>query len=542
MAEAIRGPAWERVPVALRGLHARELTLPTLLARQADRYGDRQLLRAGGIRRSYAEMPEAVSRTAGSLAAAGIGAGDRVAIMASNRVETLDLLLACGWLAAVPVMINTGARGVPLAHVLSTSQAKLLVIEAELLPALEMVALGALALERIWTLDSATAGTNNGRIPITPAPGAGDPVPPAPVGPGDVAVIIFTSGTTGPSKGVRCLHAQLFWWGVNTGWNLEVSEDDVLATCLPLFHTNALSAFVQALLFGASFDLGPRFSASRFWSRMIEAQATVTYVLGAMVRILTERPPGPEDRAHRVRIALSPGTPAELHTAFRDRFGTALLEGYGSSETNHVIGHPPGEQRPGWMGCVLPGFDAIVADEFGQALPPQEPGELLLRCHEPSSFAGGYEQMPGATVEAWRDLWFHSGDRVICDEDGCFRFIDRIKDSIRRRGENISAYEVEEAICGHPDVAAAAVFAVPSELAEDEVMAAIVVRDRAALRCEQLAAYLEPRLAPYALPRFVDMVERLPQTENGKVRKTELRERGVTATTWDRERWVCERE
>jgi crotonobetaine/carnitine-CoA ligase len=275
---------------------------------------------------------------------------------------------------------------------------------------------------------------------------------------------------------------------------------------------------------------------------MIEAQATVTYVLGAMVRILTERPPSPEDRAHRVRIALSPGTPVELHTAFRSRFGTVLLEGYGSSETNHVIGLPPGEQRPGWMGRVLPGFEAIVADEFGQAVAPGRPGELLLRCDEPSSFAGGYEQMPVATVEAWRDLWFHTGDRVICDEDGCFRFIDRIKDSIRRRGENISAFEVEEAICGHPEVAAAAVFPVPSDLAEDEVMAAIVLRDGAVLTGELLAAYLESRLAPYAIPRFVDIVQRLPRTENGKMRKAELRERGVTATTWDRERMVRERE
>jgi crotonobetaine/carnitine-CoA ligase len=188
------------------------------------------------------------------------------------------------------------------------------------------------------------------------------------------------------------------------------------------------------------------------------------------------------------------------------------------------------------MGRVLPGFEAIVANEFGQPLPPSQPGELLLRSHEPSSFAGGYEQMPEATVAAWRDLWFHTGDRVLCDEDGCFRFVDRIKDSIRRRGENISAYEVEEAICGHPDVVAAAVFPVPSDLAEDEVMAAVVLRDGAVLECEQLAAYLEPRLAAYAIPRFVDVVRRLPHTENGKVRKAALRDRGVTAVTWDRER------
>jgi crotonobetaine/carnitine-CoA ligase len=518
---AIKGPAWERVPLALRDLDTSELTLPRLLALQAERHGDRQLLRAGDITRSYAEMATAVWEMAGVLAAeAGIVAGDRVAVMASNRIETLDLLLACAWLGAVPVMINTAARGKPLAHVFATTRPRLLVIEPELLEAFGMVAHD-VTLERIWSVDDLPAG--------------GERVAAADVSPSDVGVIIFTSGTTGPSKGVRCLHGQLFWWGVNTGWSLELSKDDILATCLPLFHTNALSAFVQALLFGAAFDLGQRFSASRFWSRIAEAGATVTYLLGAMVRILAARPPEPADRAHRVRIALSPGTPAELHAEFRDRFGVTLLEGYGSSETNHVIGLPPGDQRPGWMGRPLPGFDAIVADGVGQPLPPGEPGELLLRCDEPSSFAGGYEQMPERTVEAWRDLWFHTGDRVVSDADGCLRFIGRLTDSIRRRGENISAYEVEEAICSHLEVSAAAVFAVPSELAEDEVMAAIVIRDGATLGVDELIAYLEPRLAAYAIPRFIDVVDGLPHTENGKVRKPELRDRGVTATTWDRE-------
>jgi crotonobetaine/carnitine-CoA ligase len=257
-----------------------------------------------------------------------------------------------------------------------------------------------------------------------------------------------------------------------------------------------------------------------------------------MVRILAERPSHPHDRGHRVRIALAPGTPPDLHTSFRERFGVSLLEGYGSSETNHVIGLPPAHQRPGWMGRVLPGFEAAVVDDLDEPVSPGGAGELLLRCQEPFSFADGYELMPEKTVETWRNLWFHTGDRVVQDDGGCIRFVDRIKDSIRRRGENISAYEVEEAICGHPTVAAAAVFAVPSELAEDEVMAAIVPRNDTPFDAAELVTYLEPRLAGYAIPRFIDVVEALPHTENGKVRKAELRERGVTATTWDRERYV----
>jgi crotonobetaine/carnitine-CoA ligase len=531
-----KGPAWERVPTELRHLAVADLTLPRLLEIQAARHGDRPLLRVGEERRTYAEMPVAVASAAGRLAAAGIVAGDRVAVMAPNGIEALDLLLACGWIGAVPVMVNTAARGKPLEHILVTSAARLLAIEASLVEALEALEPRPGSLERIWVLseEEVAAGEIAG-LPSGPPPPAGEPIEMAAIEPGDVGVIIFTSGTTGPSKGVRCLHGQLFWWGVNTGWNLELNSNDVLSTCLPLFHTNAVSAFVQALLFGAEFHLAPRFSASRFWTRLVAADATVTFLLGAMVRILTETAPGPDDNAHKVRIALSPATPADLHKEFRERFGLTLLEGYGSSETNHVIGLLPKEQRAGWLGRPLAGFDAIVADQFGSALPPGESGELLLRADEPFSFADGYERMPEKTVVAWRNLWFHTGDRVVADEEGIFRFLDRIKDSIRRRGENISAYEVEEAISGHPAVIEAAAFPVPSEMAEDEVMAAVVLHDGQALAPEELVAYLEPRLAAYAIPRFIDFRAELPHTENGKVKKTDLRAAGITDATWDRD-------
>jgi crotonobetaine/carnitine-CoA ligase len=530
-----KGAAWERVPAELRDLSAADLTLPRLLRLQADRHGDRPLLHVGDVRRSYAEMPAAVADAAGRLAAAGIARGDRVAVMAPNGVEPLDLLLACGWLGAVPVMVNTAARGRPLQHILATSRARLLAIDVELLEALEVLEPGAVPLQRIWVLGGDPPAGEVAGVPMSLPPAGSAPAPVAETSPADVGVIIFTSGTTGPSKGVRCLHGQLFWWGVNTGWNLQLTRDDVLSTCLPLFHTNAVSAFVQALLFGAELHLSPRFSASRFWSRLVDSEATVTYLLGAMVRILAERPPEPVDREHRVRIALSPATPADLHESFSERFGVTLLEGYGSSETNHVIGLMADEQRHGWLGRALPGFDAIVADGLDQAVPVGESGELLLRAEEPFSFADGYEQMPEKTVEAWRNLWFHTGDRVVADAEGNLRFVDRIKDSIRRRGENISAYEVEEAISGHPAVAEAAAFPVPSEMAEDEVMVAVVLHDDAKLAPAELVAYLEPRLAAYAIPRFVDFLGMLPHTENGKIKKTELRARGVTDLTWDRD-------
>jgi crotonobetaine/carnitine-CoA ligase len=211
-----------------------------------------------------------------------------------------------------------------------------------------------------------------------------------------------------------------------------------------------------------------------------------------------------------------------------------LLEGYGSTETNFAIATEPDSPRGGVMGWLRPGFEARVADEGDVALPDGEAGELLLRADEPHAFASGYFNMPEKTVEAWRNLWFHTGDRVVREADGAFRFVDRIKDAIRRRGENISSFEVEQVLLSHPSVAACAVYPVRSELAEDEVMAALVAREGQCIDPAELLAFCESRLPYFALPRYVDLLPELPRTENGKVQKYKLCERGVTAITWDR--------
>ncbi len=505
----------------LRGLPSRQRTLPGLLELQAERHGERPLVRAGGVERTFAGMRDAAAATAGGLAAAGVRPGDVVASLSENRLELLDLWLGCAWLGALYVPVNTGLRGAQLEHVLRDSGARLLVAEAELLPAVEPVRGGLPALEQVWTFDD--------------HPGLGDACPAHPAGPGDVCTILYTSGTTGPSKGVLCPHGQWYWWGVVTGEVLGVAEGDVLYTCLPLFHTNALNTFVQALLFGALYVPGPRFSASRFWSRLAESEATVTYVMGAMVHILAKGEPDRDERAHRVRIALAPGTPAALQEPFRERFGVELVDGWGSTEANFVISTAWGDGPSGSMGRVAPGFRARVVDEHDEEVPPGTPGELVVRSDEPFAFARGYLGLPEKTLEAWRNLWLHTGDRVVRDESGAFWFVDRLKDSIRRRGENISSYEVEAALSEHPDVAAVAVVPVPAEVGEDDVLACVVPREGAALDPAELIRFCEPRLAYFAIPRYVRVVEELPLTPTGKIQKYRLRELGVTPATWDRE-------
>ncbi|AWK90122.1 ATP-dependent acyl-CoA ligase [Azospirillum thermophilum] len=507
-----------------------ERTIPAMLAAMARRHGDRPVFAAGDTRWTVAGALDAAAGRGAALLAAGIRRGDRVAILCGNRAEVLETVLGCGWIGAVAVPINSAAQGPQLGYYLRNSGARLLVAEAGFLPRLAFAGDEPLPLERIWVL-----GGGADHPLAQPFPPPGPAAEPADVTPGEPFAILYTSGTTGPSKGVLCPHAQYYWWGVNTAALLEVGPEDVLVTTLPLFHINALNSFAQALLTGARMVLEPKFSASGFWPSMIEAGATVVYLLGAMVPILLSRPAGAAERAHRVRVGLGPGVPPDLIRAFRERTGVPLLEGYGSTETNFVIGATAAEQRPGSIGRVRPGFHARVVDEQDAELPAGEAGELVLRADEPFAFSTGYFGMPDKTVEAWRNLWFHTGDRVVREADGGFRFVDRLKDAIRRRGENISSHEVEQVLLSHPAIATAAVFPVRSELAEDEVMAAIVPKPGEELDPVALMKFCEPRLPHFAIPRFVEVMEELPRTENGKVQKFRLRERGRTAATWDRE-------
>jgi carnitine-CoA ligase len=510
-------------------------TLPMMLQRQAHRYGSRTLFRCGGASWRFDEAPDIAARFAGTLAAWGIQPGDRVAVMCSNRPEFLEAYLGCAWLGAIAVPINIAARGPQLRHILNNSGARLLVIEAELVDVLRHIDLSGLALERIWLIgDSAPAPSFEG-IEATSIPPRAESLSAATINPAQTVAILYTSGTTGPSKGVCCPHAQYFWWGFHGVRNLGLREGDVLCTTLPLFHTNALGTFHQALLTGATLVVEPRFSASRFWQTLIQHRANITYVLGAMVPILLSREPLLEERSHSVRLALAPGVPANLLTTFEQRTGIRLIDGYGSTETNFVIGGMLVDTHPGKMGKVCDGFDARIAGPDGNDAADGEPGELVLRSHEPLAFATGYFSLPDKTAEAFRDGWFHTGDRVVREADGYYRFVDRLKDAIRRRGENVSSFEVEQVLLSHPDVGNAAVFPVPSELAEDEVMAAVIRRPGTSLTERALCEFCQPRLAYFAVPRFIEFVDELPATENGKVQKFKLRDRGVTDATWDRE-------
>ena len=501
------------------------MTVPGLLDAAAEEFGDRVFLRVGDVTRTYRQTREAAATMAGALAARGCRPGDRIAAMAGNRIELVDLILGCAWSGVVLMPLNTGLRGQSLRHILPAAEASFLLAEPE--TAARVRAAGYRG--TLWV-----AGEDD-----VPVPGDARAVAPAPVRQDDTAFVLFTSGTTGTSRGVRCPHAQSVWWGRNVSDALRLTADDVLFTCLPLFHTNALNALVHAMTVGATYTLRPRFSASRYWAEVSAAGATAVYLLGAMVPMLLAQPPGPYDRAHRAWRGLSPATPGSAWGPFRERFGVTLVDGFGSTETNLVIGSTPGAQRPGYIGTLREGFSARVVDDRLLPVADGTAGELVVRSHQEFAFATGYL---GDPADRRADAWWRTGDRVVREADGWFRFVDRIKDVIRRRGENVSSQEVESAIRSHPVVADAAVFPVASELAEDEVMTAVVLRPGHVLDPHDLVRHCERELPPFAVPRYVDVVTELPLTETGKIRKAVLRERGITAGTWDRAAETAEAE
>ncbi|MBR0727676.1 ATP-dependent acyl-CoA ligase [Bradyrhizobium japonicum] len=524
-------PAWA---CAVTSFPPSDRILSTILTGQAERHGDRVLLVAGETRWSFAQTAAIAAASAQALVDAGIRPGDRVALMCSNRPEFLQVYLGCAWLGAIAVPINTALRGFQLSHIFRNSRPALLVVEAQFVDAIESVEAGVDLPPRTWIVGAA-AGAVDARLSAVPLPALGAAAPAGAVRPGDTVAILYTSGTTGPAKGVCCPQAQLFWWGIYSARALGIREGDVLFTTLPLFHTNALNAFYQALLNGCTYVLEPKFSASGFWAAAQRHKATVGYLLGAMASMLLAQPNNASDRAHRLRVALGGGVPPQIHGPFLQRFGVPLVDGYGSTETNFVFAGTIPSDRPGTMGYLADGIEARIVDENDSALPDGQAGELVLRAGEPFAFATGYFGMPEKTVEAWRNLWFHSGDRVVRDADGHYRFIDRMKDSIRRRGENVSSWEVEQTIQSHPAVAACAIYPLPSELGEDEVAAAILLEPGQSLEPVDIVRHCEGQIAYFAIPRYVRILIQMPLTENGKIKKGVLREAGITTDTWDRE-------
>jgi crotonobetaine/carnitine-CoA ligase len=503
-------------------------TLNGALAHARERWPDRVFLRIDGREVTFAEFDDGVGRLAAGLAEAGLGRGDRLAVFMPNSLACLHTWFAANRLGAIWAPINTEFRGPTLSHVVELADARLFVCDKELLEPLRE-ALAAAALRPRVVIDGAGADRLDDLY-------ASEAMPPVELRFSDQAGLLFTSGTTGRSKACMLSHQYFLTQATILLRDFELTQRDVLYCPFPLFHADATAlTVVPALLLGATAAISRRFSASRFWDEVRAAGATVFDFMGATLAILYKADPRPDDADNPVRLAWGVPVP-EWAEDFEQRFGLRLVELYGSVEASLPITQPLHEPRvPGSCGRVTPEFEVRIHDADDVPLPPNTPGELVVRPRHPSIMLDGYFGMPDATNLAFRNLWFHSGDTARVDEHGNYYFIGRTKEAIRRRGENISAFEVEEGILLHADVIECAAVGVPSELTEEEVKVCVVPRPGSGLTHEQLVRHCERVLARFQVPRYVEFVRELPKTPTGKLEKYRLREAPFTAETWDRE-------
>lgn len=358
---------------------------------------------------------------------------------------------------------------------------------------------------------------------------------PADVAGWDAGAVMNTSGTTGPSKGVLLSHAQQDILGRNIALDLGMTADDVYYNCFPMFHNTAQAMItVPVLLTGARMVLTERFSATRFWQDMREHGCTLFYYIGEILRILMKSTT-PEDGAGcRLRAGWGIGAAPRDFIDFQRRHGVRLRSGYGSTEANVPVFLPDGAPDDVTVGRAIAGFELRILGEHNEPLPARQTGEIAVRASEPCAIMLGYDGDPAATVAAWQDLWFHTGDAGYLDEQGNLYFMGRVRDAIRVRGENVSAFEVEEALGEVDGVMEVAAVAVPCDLGGDDIKAVIVLRQGATLTPEALIEHAVRRLPKFAVPRYVEFVGALPKTETNKVRKNVLRATPFTAETWDR--------
>ncbi|MHB8869400.1 MAG: AMP-binding protein [Thermoleophilia bacterium] len=508
---------------------------------RARRYGERPFMHFHDQQFSYVDIDRLSDRCANGFLHLGVTKDDKISIMLPNRPEFLHVWFGAAKVGAVEVPINTSYKGEFLRHIVDQSDSKLLVVDGSLLERLLPLQDHLPKLQSIVVVGPAPAQDLAAlEIPALSFDEFLDAPPAAldiQVRPSDAQSIIYTSGTTGVSKGALGCHA---FWIVVAERLLEIRDggpDDVFYTFLPLYHFNAqVLTVLTTMIAGARMVLADRFSASGFWDDIRRAGATQFNYLGAVMPILAKQPERPDDLDNPARIALGAGCPPAVMEEVERRFGLTCMEGFGMTEIGIPIHVRLDDRRPGSCGRPLDIYDIRLVDDDDREVPVGEPGEIVFRPREPHTMMQGYYNMPEKTLEAYRNLWFHSGDLARRDADGYYYFIDRKKDSLRRRGENISSFEVERAINQHPAVLESAAVAVRSELAEDEVKIYVVLRPGAALSPEELVRWADERMPFFAVPRYVEFLDSLPKTPTERTQKYLLKEAGVTAATWDREK------
>jgi len=484
---------------------------------------------------TFRQLREMVVQTAIGLQQLGVGQGDHVLVWLPNSRECIRVYFAVHYLGAVYVPINTAYKGSLLAHVVDLSDARVAVVHADLAPRLAEVPLAKLAKAVVVGGDATCPGleTHAWREALCPVGGTLR-APARPIEPWDAQSIIFTSGTTGPSKGVLSSYLHC-WTAANEQTWPPLTADDRYMVNMPMFHVGGVAVLFAMFARGGSIAFIERFDTDSFLDTVRATGTTGVFLLGVMAGFLEKMPPKPDDADTPLRLVYMVPLAGDI-AAFSKRFGCDVYTIFNMTEISTPVHSEANPDKRGTCGKMRSGVDVRLVDENDCEVPVGQIGEMIIRTDRPWGMNSGYYRNPKATAEAWRNGWFHTGDAFRQDADGYYYFVDRKKDAIRRRGENISSFEVEAEVCTHPDVREAAAIGVPNEISEEDVLVVVAPVEGREIDPAALLEFLRPRMAHFMIPRYVRVLPELPKTPTSKVLKHELRRDGVTADTWDRER------
>jgi crotonobetaine/carnitine-CoA ligase len=470
---------------------------------------------------TYAAAWEASRRFAGFLAALGL-IGGRVATFLPKCPEALFTWFGANISRNAYVALNREHRGDVLRDLMQRAGAGILVTDQA-----GWETLGKSLphnLTRVLFIDDVPAAMPPGVEAFSwSAIAASDPAEPLSCRPGDLATLLYTSGTTGRSKAVLLPHNMYCRGAAHLAACFGYRSDDRFHDWMPLSHIGGqLHVTMTAIVAGACLVQFPAFSRQTFWAEVRGSGATVLSGFASILSLLLEAPPHPDDRRHSLRIGLIGNMPAEVLTAFERRFGVVLLDTYGMSECEPLTLPVAGVTPPGSCGRICPDFDVAILDEDDRSLPVGEVGRICVRPREAHVMMLGYEGDAEATVAAWRNLWFHTTDRGRFDAEEFFYFVDRMKYSIRRGGENISTREVEQVFLAHPDIVACAAIGVPDPVMGEEVKIVLVPRPGSQPKAAELHSFARTRMANFMVPRFFEFANALTYTDVGKLKREDL--------------------
>ena len=506
-------------------------TVAAVLDKQAAAQPDKlAIVDESGESLTYGELRDISLRTGAGIRAAGVGHQEPVLIMLDNHVDLVTVWAGAGMTSVIAVTINTAYKGEMLQYVINKSKAKVAVIEAGYCARLAEIADGLTELQVVYVRGEGAELPSRLERRDFQDLGAAEPTCFDRPHVSDIASVIFTSGTEGPSKAVLCPHGHAFQ--TSASFTYQTDQDDVVLVALPLFHAGGLFAGVLNALRGGATAVIRSFSASRFWDDVRAYGCTQTVLMGAMIDFLWRAPATDSDQTHPLRnVTVVPAMPYVRE--FAERFGISVESAYGQSETGTPIIASAKDAEPFLCGYPRSFFEIRIVDDNDVEVPMGASGEILIRSNEPWSMFAGYLDDMAATIKATRNGWVHTGDVGRLDDRGQVFFVDRKKDALRRRGENVSSLEVEKYLVAHPHVAEAAIVSVPSQHLEDDIKAVVVLEAGAEFDPEHLLRDLYERLPYFMVPRYYEVIDELPLTPTKKVAKAELRKRGITASTWD---------